>query len=78
VAQPPAREYEVGAEVYRRSAVRQLQLQGRRWGISRALAGEWVRIERHAGRVLLYDRRSLVRALDLLSPRSTAVDRGLS
>ena len=78
VAQPPAWEYEAGAEVHRLSTVGQLQLQRRLWEISRALAGEWVRIERLDGRVLVYYCHSLVRELDLLTPRSTAVDRGVS
>src|SRR5271156_2281459 len=39
VAQPPAWEYEVGAEVCRLSTVGRLHLQGRAWEISRALAG---------------------------------------
>jgi transposase InsO family protein len=78
VAQPPAWEYEVGAEVCRLSTVGQLQLQGRRWEISRALAGEWVRIERLDGRVLVYYCRSLVRELDLVTQLSTAVDRWVS
>jgi len=78
VAQPPAWEYEVGAEVCPLSTVGQLQLQGRRWEISRALAGEWVRIERLDGRVLVYYCRSLVRELDLVTQRSTAVDRWVS
>ena len=55
-----------------------LHLQGRAWEISRALAGEWVRIERLDGRVLVYYCRSLVRELDLVTQRSTAVDRWVS
>src|SRR5580704_1455609 len=78
VAQPPAWEYEAGAEVYRVSTVGRLHLQGRAWEISRALAGEWVRIERLDGRVLVYYCRSLVRELDLVTQRSTAVDRWVS
>jgi transposase InsO family protein len=78
VTQPPTWEYEVGAEVYRVSKVGRLQLQGRTWEISRALAGEWVRIERLDGRVLVYYCRSLVRELDLVTQRSTAVDRWVS
>ena len=78
VAQPPTWEYEAGAEVYRVSKVGRLHLQGRAWEISRALAGEWVRIERLDGRVLVYYCRSLVRELDLVTQRSTAVDRWVS
>ena len=78
VAKPPVWEYETGAELYRLSSVGQLQTKGHRWEISRALAGEWVQVVRVEGRVLVYYCRSLVRELDLLSQRSTAVDRWLS
>jgi hypothetical protein len=78
VAQAPAWEYEVGAEVCRLSTVGRLHLQGRVWEISRALAGEWVRIARLDGRVLVYYCHSLVRELDLLTQRSTAVNRWVS
>jgi len=75
---PPAWEYEVGAEVRKLHAEGQLYLEGRRWEISRALAGEWVELIRVEGRILVYYCRSLVRELDPLSQRSTAVDRWLS
>ena len=75
---PPAWEYEVGAEVRKLHAEGQLYLEGRRWEISRALAGEWVELVRVEGRILVYYCRSLVRELDPLSQRSTAVDRWLS
>jgi hypothetical protein len=78
VAQPPTWEYAAGAEVYRVSKVGRLHLQGRAWEISRALAGEWVRVERLDGRVLVYDCRSLVRELDHVTQRSTAMDRWVS
>jgi hypothetical protein len=55
-----------------------LQLTQRRWDISRALAGEWVQVVRVDERVLVYYRRSLVRELDLVTQRSTAVDRWVS
>jgi len=78
VADPPAWEYEVGAEVYRLSTQGQLQLARRRWDISWALAGERVQVVRVDERVLVYYRRSLVRELDLVTQRSTAVDRWVS
>jgi transposase InsO family protein len=77
VAKPPAWEYPTGAEVYKLSTHGQLQLR-RRWEISRALAGEWVQVLRTDGRVLVYYCRSLVRELDLVTQRSTAVDRWVS
>jgi transposase InsO family protein len=78
VADPPAWEYEAGAEVYKLSTQGQLQLTRRRWDISRALAGEWVQVVRVDGCVLVYYCRSLVRELDLVTQRSTAVDRWVS
>ena len=74
-AHPPAWEYEAGAEVRQVAAEGYLRLDGRRWEISRALAGEWVQLIRVDQRILVYYCRSLVRELDLLHQRSTAVDR---
>jgi len=68
-------EYETGAEVRKLADQGQLNLSGRRWEISRALAGEWVKLVRLDGRILVYYCRSLVRELDLTHQRSTAVDR---
>jgi len=78
VANPPAWEYETGAEVRKLSAHGRLQLAGNGWEISRALAGEWVQVVRVDGRSLVYYCRSLVRELDLVTQRSTAVDRWVS
>jgi transposase InsO family protein len=78
VANPPAWEYETGAEVKKLSTQGQLRVANRRWDISRALAGEWVTVVRVEGRALVYYCRSLVRELDLLTQRSTAVDRWVS
>ena len=77
-ANPPAWEYETGAEVRKLSTQGQLQLRCQRWGISRALAGQWVQVVRVDGRALVYYCRSLVRELDQLTQRSTAVDRWVS
>lgn len=74
-AKPPAWEYEAGAEVRRLGGAGQLQLQGRRWEISKALAGEQVQLVRIEQRIQVYYCRSLVRELDQLHQRSTAVDR---
>ena len=73
-AKPPAWEYEPGAEVRQLAA----QVQGRRWQISRALAGEYVRLIRIEQRILVYYCRSLVRELDLLTQQSAAADRWVS
>jgi len=74
-ANPPAWEYESGAEVRRVGGAGQLQVQGQRWEVSKALAGEWVQLIRIEGRILVYYCRSLVRELDPPRQRSTAVDR---
>ena len=74
-ANPPGWEYETGAEVRRLSSAGQLTIQGQRWEISKALAGEWVRLIRIGERILVYYCRSLVRELDSRRQRSTAVDR---
>jgi transposase InsO family protein len=75
---PPAWEYQAGADVRRVSAEGRLRVQGRTWEISRALAGQWVQLVPVEERVLVYYCRSLVRELDFLTQRSTAVDRWVS
>ena len=74
-ANPAGWEYESGAEVQRLSSAGQLRVEGRRWEISNALAGERVQLLRIGERILVYYCRSLVRELDPLHQRSTAVDR---
>ena len=72
---PPAWEYEAGADMRKISTQGHLSAAGRRWEISRALVGEWVQLIRLDERILVYYCRSLVRELDLVTQRSTAVDR---
>jgi transposase InsO family protein len=72
---PPAWEYPPGSQLKKIAAQGQIFLEGRRWEISRALAGEWVQLERIEHRVLVYYCRSLVRELDLLEHQSAALDR---
>jgi transposase InsO family protein len=72
---PTAWEYEARAEVRKISTQGHLRTAGRRWEISRALVGEWVQLIRVDERILVYYCRSLVRELDLVTQRSTAVDR---
>jgi transposase InsO family protein len=71
-------EYEQGSEVVKVAPEGHIRVDGRRWEISRALAGEWVQLIRVEERILVYYCRSLVRELDQLSHRSFAVDRWLS
>jgi hypothetical protein len=73
--QPPEWEYPSGAEVQRLNAAGQLQLQGRAWQVSGALAKESVQLVQVEERVLVYYCKSLVREIDLADQRSTAVDR---
>jgi hypothetical protein len=70
--QPSAWEYAPGSEVQRLGPYGQLKLEGRWWQVSEALAGEAVRLERIAGRVLVHYCQTLVREIDLLEQRSTA------
>jgi transposase InsO family protein len=77
-ANPRHWEYEPGSEVVKVAGNGQIWLDGRRWEISRALAGESVQIIRLEQRILVYYCRSLVRELDQLSHRSFAGDRWLS
>jgi len=46
-----------------------------RWRIARALAGEWVHLERVGQRVLVYYCRTLIRELDLQNRSSILVQR---
>jgi hypothetical protein len=68
-------EYQDGEPVHKLSSQGQLQIGGRRWDISRALAGQWVKLERIGERRLVYYRNTLVGELDAATQRSTMVDR---
>ena len=74
---PPAWEYGPGSEVIKVEPEGHIRVDGKRWEISRALAGEWVELIRIEERILIYYCRSLVRELDPINHRSTAVDRWL-
>jgi transposase InsO family protein len=77
-ADPPAWEYESGADVRKVSAEGRLRLGGRSWEISRALAGQWVRLVHVEERILVYYCRSVVRELNLLTEVATAVATSVS
>jgi hypothetical protein len=72
-AQPPRWEYPMGAKVLKVDCQGKLDAYGRRWIISRALAGERVYLQAVEQRVLVYYCRTLIRELDLQSQQSTAV-----
>ena len=73
---PPEWEYGREAEVHRLNAQGQLLRAGWRWPISQALRQRRVEVKRvRAHSLLVYCCQSLVRAIDLIAQRSTAVDR---
>ena len=72
---PPAWQYPQGAEVKRLGTQGQLKLEGARWEISQALAGEWVRLVRIADRILVYYCNSLLKEIDVVAQRCTTVPR---
>ncbi len=67
-------EYEPGSEVLKIADGGHIRIDGLRWEISRALAGEWVQLIRVESKILVYYCRSLVRELDPPNRQSTAVD----
>jgi transposase InsO family protein len=71
---PPRWEYAQGAWVLKTDCQGRLDIEGRKWKISRALAGEYVRIERIQQRLLVYYCNSVVRELNCTTQRSTIVD----
>lgn len=74
---PPAWEYPPGSRVLKVDSDGKIKLHREHWLISRALAGEPVRLLTIEQRVMVYYCRTLVRELDLASQRSTIVDRWL-
>jgi transposase InsO family protein len=73
-ANPAAWEYEPGSEVLKVADGGHIRIDGLRWEISRALAGEWVQLIRVESKILVYYCLSLVRELEPLNRQSTAVD----
>ncbi len=74
-ANPPEWDYGAGAEVQRLGRKGQLKVQGRWWQVSEALAEQRVQLVRIGEGVLVYYCDSLVREIELVDQRSTAVDR---
>ena len=70
---PKRWEYAAGAWVRRVGVNGGLWLQGSRWEISRALAGEHVALERVGERILMRYCRTTVREIDLVNGRSLRV-----
>jgi transposase InsO family protein len=72
---PPEWDYGEGAEVKKLGSQGKLTIDGYRWSISKALAGEWVELKRTRDRILVYYCNSLIRELEPAAQRSTAVER---
>jgi transposase InsO family protein len=67
-------EYPVGAELQCLEKSGQIKLEGKRWQVAGALAGERVQLVRIEQRVMVFYRHTLVRELDLAGHGSTVVD----
>jgi transposase InsO family protein len=75
---PPRWEYPSGAKVLKLDGRGKMDAYGFRWTVSRALAGDWVQLERIGQRVLVYYCRTLIRELNLQGQCSTAIERWLA
>jgi hypothetical protein len=74
-ANPSRWQYPEGAWVLKIDSSGKLDIDGRKWKISQALAGEYVHILPIEQRLLVYYCATLMRELDLDTQRSTIVDR---
>ena len=72
---PPRWEYPEGSWVLKVDCQGKLDIGGRKWKISRALAGDWVQILPLEQRLLVYYCTTLLRELDIAAQRSTIIDR---
>jgi transposase InsO family protein len=73
--QPPRWEYPQGAWVLKFDCQGKIETGGRKWKISRALAGDWVHLLLVEERILVFYCATLVRELDPAISRSTIVER---
>lgn len=72
---PPRWEYPQGAWVLKVDCQGKLDIRGKKWRVSRTLAGEWVQVVRVEPRMLVFYCNTLIRELDPGTQRSTIVDR---
>ena len=72
---PPAWQYAPGARVLKLDGQGKMDAYGRSWGISRALCGQRVQLERIDQRALVFYCRTLIRELDLDKGQSLAIER---
>ena len=75
---PPRWEYPEGAWVLKIDAQGKLDLQGRKWRISKALAGEYVHLLPVERRLLVFFCSTLLREIDPAIQQSTIVDRWIA
>ncbi len=74
---PPRWEYPAGAWVLKLDCHGLLDIQGRKWKVSKALSGERVQVVRVEQRMLVFYCTTLIRELDSGSQRSTIIERWL-
>jgi len=72
---PPRWEYPHGAWVLKVDCQGKLDIQGQKWKVSKALAGEWVQVVPVAQRMMVFYCTTLIRELDPGIQRSTIVER---
>ncbi len=72
--QPARWEYPTGSWVLKVDPQGKIEVQGRKWRISKALCGEWVRLVEMEQRVLVYYCATLFREIDLQLQCSTIVE----
>jgi len=76
--QPPRWEYPDTAWILKVDCQGKIETAGRKWKISRALAGDYVQLLPTEDRILVYYCATLVRELDPVIQRSTIVDRWIT
>jgi hypothetical protein len=72
---PPRWEYPQDAWVLKLDCQGKLDIQGRKWKVSRALSGEWVQVVSVEHRIMVFYCTTLVRELDPGIQRSKIVER---
>jgi transposase InsO family protein len=72
--QPPPWEYPAGCWVLKVDPQGKVEVRGWKWKISKALCGQWVRLEQLDDRVLVYYCTTLFREIDLRLQCSTIVE----
>ena len=73
--QPPRWEYPEGAWVLKLDCQGKLEIKGKKWKVSRSLAGELVQVIRVEQRMMVFYCSTLIRELDPGIQRSTIVER---